>query len=147
MAGAVFADLYAGAGAVGIEALSRGARFAHFVESGRDAIECLQTNLARLGVEPARYRIHRATVGAVLDQAPCPLADATIVFADPPYDAGGADDVIRRLRAAEFARLDVVVVEHRTRVEVAPPDGMVLERDRRFGDTTLSYFVPRPHGE
>jgi len=147
VSGAVFADLYAGAGGVGIEALSRGARLVHFVESGRDAIECLQANLARLEVEPTRYRIHRAAVGVVLDATPCPLADATIVFADPPYHTDGADDVFRRLRAAEFGQLEVVVVEHRTRVEVSPPAGMVFDRDRRFGDTTLSYFVPGPDGE
>ncbi len=83
----------------------------------------------------------------MLDETPCGLTDATIVFADPPYDGGGVDDVLRRLRTAEFDHLEAVVVEHRTRVRIEPPDGMALDHDRRFGDTTLSYFAPASVGE
>jgi 16S rRNA (guanine966-N2)-methyltransferase len=137
---AVFADLFAGAGAVGIEALSRGARFVHFVENGIDAVTNLRANLESLAIAPARYRIHAATVGTVLEQRPCPLADATVVFADPPYDAGV--DALAELRPPELKNLQVLVIEHRSRVPVHAPHGMRLDRERRFGDTTLSYFVP-----
>lgn len=140
--GAVFADLFAGAGGVGIEALSRGARFVHFVESSRDAVDHLRRNLASLAIEAARCRVYHATVASVLDQQPCPFADATLVFADAPYEADVDADLLQHFRAAEFVRLEMLVVEHRTRRGVLPPEGMVIDRARRFGDTTLSYIVP-----
>jgi 16S rRNA (guanine966-N2)-methyltransferase len=140
--GAVFADLFAGAGAVGIEALSLGASRVHFVEGRPRAVAALRANLAALGADPASYEVHEGTVAAVLARRPCPVAGAAIVFADPPYGADPEAEMWRHFRAAEFAALEFVVVEHRTRVAVAAPEGLALERERRFGDTTLTYFVP-----
>jgi 16S rRNA (guanine966-N2)-methyltransferase len=139
--GAVFADLYAGAGAVGIEALSRGARFAHFVECDRSALDALRGNLAHCGIDASRFRVHEAAVANVLDARPCPIADATIVFADPPYDADVGEELLRRVALAAMPSLSRLVVEHRTRVSVAAPPGMTKERERRFGDTTTTTFV------
>jgi len=142
LSGAVFADLYAGAGAVGIEALSLGASRVHFVEAGPGAVRALRANLAACGAATERFAIHEARVGDVLDRRPCPIADAAIVFADPPYDADVEEECLRRLSGAVFAALDVLVVEHRTRSVLSPPPGLRVERERRFGDTTLTYFVP-----
>jgi 16S rRNA (guanine(966)-N(2))-methyltransferase RsmD len=144
--GAVFADLYAGSGAVGIEALSRGARRVHFVESGSEALECLRANLASCRIEPAGYRIHAAPVAEILERRPSPIADATIVFADPPYDLDVGELILGRCRPGDFDALDVLVVEHRSRRSLPAPAGMVLDRSRRLGDTTLTYFVPSPDG-
>lgn len=140
--GAVFADLFAGAGAVGIEALSLGAARVHFVEANPGAREALRANLRALGADATACEVHEGTVAAVLARRPCPIADAAIIFADPPYEADLETEMWNHFRAGEFAALEVVVVEHRTRVSVAAPAGLVLARARRFGDTTLTYFVP-----
>ena len=144
--GAVFADLYAGAGAVGIDALSRGARRVHFVEVERDAVRLLRENLALCGADPARYVVHAARVADVLAASPCPLADAAIVFADPPYDMNAGDDLLAALDPLALPALDILVLEHRTRSAVVPPAHLRVERERRFGDTLLSYFVPAADG-
>lgn len=140
--GAVFADLYAGAGAVGMEALSRGARHVHFVEWNREALAALAQNLAACAVDRGRYSIHAAGVPAVLDARPCPLGDTRVAFADPPYDADVGGELLSRLHVAEFDGLETLVVEHRTKVALTPPSGLQVGRERRFGDTTLTYFVP-----
>src|SRR5947207_11924861 len=115
IAGATFLDAYAGTGAVGIEALSRGARHAFFLERNRDAVEAIRENLASLRAEA------RATVipGAVLKT----LADhrADIVFLDPPYA------LEREYTAAlELLALDppaLVVVQHAIRLSLADDYG------------------------
>jgi len=147
MEGAVFVDLYAGAGAVGIEALSRGARFVHFVECDRAALYALRDNLDRCGIDASRYRIHPGVVARVMEAHPSPIADATVAFADPPYDADVTADLLRRVTLAELPSLSWLVVEHRTRTPLETPPGMAIERERRFGDTTVTYFVPHGAGE
>src|SRR5512134_399725 len=82
--GAVFVDCFAGAGGVGIEALSRGAARVHFIEERRDAVLALLANLSLCAVAPTRYRVHNARVADVLLRGPNTVGDATIVFADPP---------------------------------------------------------------
>jgi 16S rRNA (guanine966-N2)-methyltransferase len=141
MRGAVFADLYAGAGAVGIEAWSRGAAYVHFVEQDRDALEALADNLRSCGVPAACADVHAASVVDVLDARPSPIADADIVFADPPYETDVAEELLGRVTLDAMARLAWLVVEHRTRTRLVAPPGMLVERQRRFGDTTLSTFV------
>ena len=143
MDGAVFVDLYAGAGAVGIEAISRGARRAHFVEHDRTMVNALRENLTRCGIEADRYRVHAESVAQVMSARPCPIADATIVFADPPYDVDVGDDLLAHVSLDVLPALMWLVVEHRTRVIIEPPSGMSIERQRRFGDTTVTYFVPK----
>jgi 16S rRNA (guanine966-N2)-methyltransferase len=139
--GAVFADLYAGAGAVGIEAISRGARFVHFVEQDRAATAALLENLERCAIGPDRYGVYTASVESVLVARPSALRDATVVFADPPYDADVNTELLARASPASLPSLAWLVVEHRTRTPVVAPPELVIERQRRFGDTTVSYFV------
>jgi 16S rRNA (guanine966-N2)-methyltransferase len=143
MDGAVFADLYAGAGAVGIEAISRGARVAHFVEHDRTMISALRENLARCDLEADRYRVHAEGVAQVMSARPCPIADATIVFADPPYDVDVGDDLLSHVSLDSLPALVWLVVEHRTRAVIDPPQRMSIERQRRFGDTTVTYFTAK----
>jgi 16S rRNA (guanine966-N2)-methyltransferase len=145
--GAVFVDCFAGAGAVGIEALSLGARRVHFIETRRDAVDALRANLSLCGADSARYHVHHARVSDVLAGEPGPLADATILFADPPYDLDVTMEFLAPLRADRFEQLEIVVVEHRSKQRVAPPPGLRVDRERRFGETTLTYLVPGPHPE
>jgi 16S rRNA (guanine966-N2)-methyltransferase len=139
--GAVFVDCFAGAGGVGIEALSMGAGHVHFIEARRDAVEALHANLTLCGAAPSRYHVHHAQVADVLAREPNPFADASIVFADPPYDIDVEAAFLGPLRPERFERLELVVVEHRSKNAITAPRGLRVERERRFGDTTLSYLV------
>jgi 16S rRNA (guanine966-N2)-methyltransferase len=147
--GSTFVDLFAGAGAVGIEALSRGARFVHFVERDRVALEALRANLATCRIEAGRFFVHGESVARILDARPCPIANATIVFADPPYDADLDEALARHVSTDALPELEWLVVERQTRAIITAPADMIRERERRFGETTVSYFVldeERKHG-
>lgn len=131
--GAIFLDAYAGTGSVGIEALSRGARFAVFMERGRAALEVIHENLAALGLEPRA----KVVAGPVL--AGLPQQQAHIAFLDPPYE-------MEREYAAALELLGekpptLVVVQHSIRFQLAEKHG-ALGRVRylKQGDNALSFF-------
>jgi 16S rRNA (guanine966-N2)-methyltransferase len=145
--GAVFADCFAGGGAVGVEALSLGASFVHFVELSREAVAALEANLAICGAAPSRYHVHRARVAELLARAPNPMADSSIIYADPPYAADLDTEFFHDLDPARFQALRVVVVEHRTKQKVTATQALRIDHERRFGDTTLTYLRPAFHAE
>jgi len=133
--GAVFADVFAGTGAVGIEALSRGASRAIFAEQNHAAAAVIRENLRALGLETrALLRHSRATV--VL-----PQIDADIVFLDPPYRLEQEYERALSILAAKPAPL--VIVQHSTRLQLADRYGP-LQRKRvlKQGDNTLSFYEP-----
>ena len=140
--GAVFLDAYAGTGAVGIEALSRGAAHAIFLEKDRTAIETIRDNLASLNLE------RRATVvkGAVLLTLGRP--EAEIVFLDPPY--GLEREYKAALELLGEAPPPITVVQHSVRLALAEAYGN-LRRTRvvKQGDNALSIFsaAPRDAGQ
>jgi len=140
--GLVFADVFAGGGAVGIEALSRGARRVHFVENGGAALQALRANLEMTGIAAERWVVHARPVAAILAENPCPLGDAHIVFADPPYDLDPNSGLLDRLRIEDFSALRCLVIEHAARTVLAPHGGLIIDRERRFGDTMLTVLVP-----
>lgn len=140
VAGARTVDLFAGSGALGIEALSRGAASACFVERERRAASVLAENLRGLGAE-ARSVVVRREVGSFLDghaadgEPPFDLA-----LADPPYGTDDAAALVRRFRALPFAA--ILCVEH----EAGGLAGTDPSWNRRYGDTELSFFVPDEGG-
>ena len=131
-------DLYAGSGAVGLEALSRGAAHALLVESDARAARTLAANVASLGLagaEVRRGRVERVAAHGL----PGPAYD--VVFADPPYDL--TDDELRTVLAdlrPAVADAAVVVVERATRGGAWTwPAGYEEVRSRRYGEATLWY--------
>lgn len=124
--GRTVADLYAGSGALGIEALSRGAASCTFVERDRAALQALRANIAALGIE----RRARVVTGDVL--AVAASVHANVVFADPPYDFTAWDRLLATVRA------DFVVAEADDAVE-APP-GWEATRCRRYGRTWVTFL-------
>ena len=142
--GAAFLDLYAGSGAVGIEALSRGAALVDFVERAPAALSVLSANLARLGVT-AGFRVHNRSVGAFL-KALKAGAGFDVVFLDPPYDADreyaatlgslGGD------AGAALAVGALVIAEHRRKEKLEDRYGS-LGRTRLLeqGDAALSFYA------
>jgi 16S rRNA (guanine966-N2)-methyltransferase len=139
LAGAAVLDLYAGTGALGIEALSRGAARATFVESGRQALAALRQNLAALGLEGAA-RVVALPVERAVTTLPAEAYD--LVLADPPYAAIGAvPRVIEALlRAGALAPDGRVVVEHAARDAAPPVAGLVARPTRTYGDTALTLY-------
>ncbi len=123
---AVVADLYAGSGAIGIEALSRGAATCLFVERGRPALAVLRENLEALGLTG------RAKVMASDALAIAPTIDADIVIADPPYDFDEWDRLLGLLA------VDMVVAEAGRSIE--PPAGWTVTRSKRYGRTWLTFL-------
>lgn len=124
--GAVVADLFAGTGAVGIEAISRGAAHCTFVERDRNALRALEDNIDTLDLE-ARSRIMRSD--AV--QAASTL-DVDIVFADPPYDFAGWETLLGSVRA------DFVVAESGR--GFAEQAGWTITRSKRYGRAWVSFL-------
>ena len=130
-------DLYAGSGAIGIEALSRGAATATFVERGRGALDSLRTNLARTRLA-AQAEVHAGDVERWLASA---TGDASydLAFLDPPYEERAILAPLERL-APLLAPGATVVVKHFWRTEVPPVEGLRPWRERRFGETALTFL-------
>ena len=139
MAGARCLDVYAGTGAVGIEALSRGAAHVTFVERDRRAAALIAANLAICGVEQG-YTIECGDAAAVLRRLP-ESAPFDLVLLDPPYDADPEmlSDTLR-----DAARLTgaggLIVLERASRREPAVPDGLDRTRDVVAGDSALTFL-------
>jgi 16S rRNA (guanine(966)-N(2))-methyltransferase RsmD len=126
-------DLFAGSGALGIEALSRGAAHATFVERSAPALAALRANLAALELDVARARVSAGDALAALRSGDDKY---DLVFLDPPYAqaAALAGDLSRELPAVLRAGARVVSESDRR----APLElGLALERERRYGDTMI----------
>ncbi|MFI9642211.1 16S rRNA (guanine(966)-N(2))-methyltransferase RsmD [Micromonospora sp. NPDC051925] len=141
LVGVRFADLYAGSGAVGLEALSRGAEHVLLVESDPRAARVIRENVAALRAAPAA-RLVTGKVAGVLAAGPGG-EPYDVVFADPPYAVPAAELTALLAALVDHAWLApdaLVVVERSTRS--GPVDwvrGLTAERSRRYGETTLWY--------
>jgi 16S rRNA (guanine966-N2)-methyltransferase len=126
--GASVADLYAGGGALGLEALSRGAASADFVELAPGSLAALRANVVALGVEGVA-RIHRAD--ALRFAARLPPRAFDVALADPPYTTDAAERLVALFRRRPFAR--ILSVEHRADLVLQGND------TRRYGDTAITF--------
>lgn len=144
--GARVLDLYAGTGALAIEALSRGAAGATLVESSRDALAVLRANVESLGLGDRAVVVGsdvRAALRRVLPRGPFDL-----LLADPPWalvDGGEAPRAIAGyVSAGALAPGALVVLEHSARTDAAGVAiaGLALDGTRRYGDTALAFYKP-----
>lgn len=141
LAAGPFLDLFAGAGGVGIEALSRGAPSATFVEQDGAAIHALRDNVDRLRLRERARVVRGDAARAVADLAAAGERFA-VVFLDPPYDSSRAVPALEAVAAGPVL-LDgvVVVLQHGTKTPPASSIGaLALWKARRFGETTLTFF-------
>jgi len=131
-------DLFAGTGAFGIEALSRSAAEAEFVEINDRRCRDIRRSLAGLGLE-TRGRVRRGDAAAVVRRLD---GEFDIVFVDPPYGENPFEKVMSALdRKGTLADGALVFAEHSTRLTLPERlPGVLLDRRRRYGDTTISVF-------
>lgn len=132
LSGALFVDLFSGSGGIGIEALSRGARHAYFVENEKRALTCIQENLQfthlanqatvlKTDVLSAIYGIHEK--------------EADLVFMDPPYDCGHEARVLAALRELPWVTENtLIVIETSLRMDVSflEEQGFFMEKEKRY---------------
>ncbi|MEO8225859.1 MAG: 16S rRNA (guanine(966)-N(2))-methyltransferase RsmD [Gemmatimonadota bacterium] len=121
-------DLFAGSGALGLEALSRGAATADFVEMHEKSLRALRANVDALGVGESA-NIHRGDAERFAERLAPGAYD--VVFADPPYSIDSASRLVALFRRTPFAR--ILSVEHRADVTVTGDD------TRRYGDTAITF--------
>ena len=133
--GARVVDLFAGSGALAIEALSRGARFALFVDNGAEARALLRANVEALALGGVT-RIWRADA-TKLGQAPAG-GPFSLAFLDPPYGQNLAGPALAALVAGGWLEEDALcVVEEAAKAEIAAPEGLAVEDERTYGDTRI----------
>ena len=140
--GALFLDAFAGTGAVGIEALSRGAQRVVFLERDRRAIRLIGENLD-LGAWSGSSHVMEGDVGGSIARLAREGTRFSIVFLDPPYDAADHAELLRG--AARILEPDgILVLEHRssTRIESLPEACVRPLRTYRYGDTSLTTLLP-----
>jgi len=130
MAGARVLDLFAGSGALGFEALSRGAEVVDFVEIAPTSLAAIRENAAALDAGSAAV-VHRADALRFVDRLAAHAYD--VAFADPPYDLGLAEALAERWLAVPFA--DVLAIEHRA-TQMLPGS---TDR-RRYGGTAITFY-------
>ena len=144
---AVVLDLFAGSGALGIEALSRGAARAHFIEKSRRVVEILNSNIAML--PGADCAVHFGPVERVLPGLAKKGLKFDLVFMDPPYNRGIVPRTLEALCRLGLLAPDCrVIAEHETRFK--PPreiDSLFRIDRRKYGDTTISIYSPFIGGE
>lgn len=132
-------DLYAGSGALAIEALSRGDGTADLVERAPVACEAIRRNLSRSGLA-GRARLHCTNVLRALERLDGPY---TLILLDPPYADLAADGVLMALGASPLIGADtVLVLEHgRSRSPPSAAGALALQSDRRYGDTGVAFYA------
>jgi 16S rRNA (guanine966-N2)-methyltransferase len=136
-------DLFSGTGALGLEALSRGARHCLFVEEAAEARGLIRTNVEALALTGVT-RLWRRDATRLGDCAPMEPFD--LAFLDPPYGRGLAEAALRAIVAGGWLRPDgLAVVEEAADVEIEPPAALEVVDERRQGDSRL-LFLRRPEG-
>jgi 16S rRNA (guanine966-N2)-methyltransferase len=140
--GARVLDGYAGTGAVGIEALSRGASHVTFVEQDRRALRLIADNLAGCGVR-ADYTIEAGDLVTMLRGHPGPPFD--VIWLDPPYDVTGIRDALEAA-ARVLGPEGLLVLERATRRQPEVPPALTRTRDVKSGDSTLTFFARSRNG-
>jgi 16S rRNA (guanine(966)-N(2))-methyltransferase RsmD len=135
--GAVFLDAYAGSGAVGIEALSRGAKRVILIEKSAAALKVIETNLAALGIGREAVVV-RGNAAALISKH-----EAEIAFLDPPYHGNAA--YAESLEALAAGTCPLVIAQHESRFQMQDQYGSLRKyRVLKQGDNSLTFYERRP---
>lgn len=146
VAGGTVLDLFAGSGALGIEALSRGARHVVFVDENPRCVACVRENLHHCGFRTG-HRIVRGRLPDVLQTLRAALPrPADLVLMDPPYGWTRRDALFESLDRCSLLKDHARIVCEHFHKDVFPraPSRFLLEKQRRYGDTVISFFLYLP---
>lgn len=131
-------DLFAGTGALGLEALSRGASYALFIEESAEGRGLIRSNVEAFGLT-GRTKIFRRDATALGDAGT--TAPFNLVFADPPYGKGLGERALRSARAGGWLAPEALcVIEEAAAASFDPGSGFVLLDERSYGDTTIRFL-------
>jgi 16S rRNA (guanine(966)-N(2))-methyltransferase RsmD len=142
VAGSRVLDLFAGCGALGLEALSRGASHVTWCDSSDRSIAAVRENASKLGVPASAATVLHMPAHAAIARLSRAGETFDIVFLDPPYEGGLYEETMLALGMGRVvARGGLVAVEHARRIEVDPVFGdLVLKKRRQYGETIVTYF-------
>jgi len=145
ISGAKVLDLYAGTGALGIEALSRGAASAVFIDRHKTALSVIQKNISACNLVN-RSKIIRWNILANLNCLKSSVHRFDLAFLDPPYDTGAIPKSMHNLHASGALEKGAeVVIEHSAREEIVEPlSGFDISAQRRYSDTVFSFCRYNP---
>jgi 16S rRNA (guanine966-N2)-methyltransferase len=143
--GSTFLDLFAGSGGIGIEALSRGAVRAVFVEQDHRILKALRTNLRRCAYTHERAYVRTGDAIRYLNKLIAGDDAFDIIFADPPYAGNLVQKVVTLIECAGRAICRLLVVEHGAAVSHDDRGALEMMQTRKFGQTYVSYYRSR-HG-
>ncbi|HNU67857.1 MAG TPA: 16S rRNA (guanine(966)-N(2))-methyltransferase RsmD [Myxococcota bacterium] len=140
--GASVLDLFAGSGAMGFEALSRGAARVVFVDSEQRSLDAVRQNAAALKVVERSISLMALTASAAIRSLASKKERFDVVFVDPPWESGIYEQTLLELGLSGIVDPDgIVVVEHARRYPVDAVHGpLVMTRDRTYGDACVAYF-------
>lgn len=140
--GARVLDLFAGSGALGLEALSRGATFALFVDQHRQPVSVIQKNIFSCGLEAAA-RVIRCDLGHGFNWAPTSGGGFQLAFMDPPYNKGFVNSTLVRLHTAGLLEEEAIVVVEHSPLEPIPDEEtpFILKDQRKYGKTLVSFLL------
>jgi 16S rRNA (guanine966-N2)-methyltransferase len=138
VSGSIFVDAFAGSGAVGIEALSRGAAMVYFIESNIRTLKILESNLANCG-EGLNWRIYSLPVTKGLEVLAASGEHPDIVFFDPPYEFDQYTELLTV--AANLFPSAMLIVESSSRIKITLPPGVHVIKERKTGEKLLSFLA------
>lgn len=139
--GARVLDLFAGSGALGLEAISRGAASVVFVESDASAAMIVRRNAVAVIEDKERFRIMPMPAIRALRRL---RGSFDIVLVDPPYDRGAREELVVLMQRALLAPEAIVVVEHRSGEDALLPSSLRVMRSAKYGDTSLTFASIAP---
>lgn len=147
--GKVVLELFAGTGAFGIEAISRGAKYVTFVDNNNRCVDTIRSNLVSLGVADSRYDIMKTNALSVMPRFDRSEEKFDIIFLDPPYHIGFAKKCLINIDAYDIlAPNSLVIIEHfKKDVLTSQLNTLIPERERRYGDSIISIFRKKAYAE
>ncbi len=137
--GARVLDLFAGTGAMGLEALSRGARFCLFVDHAAEAVRIISANI-QLCVVQERSRIIQGPVTSVVRRLCSENELFDLIFMDPPYGKGYLEESLELVEKIASGDALVVAERHAKDEQPAVPGQWQIDRERKYGDTLISLY-------
>ncbi len=134
----VFMDIFAGSGSLGLEALSRQAKFVYFIEDGSEALRCIIENLKNFGFA-AKAKIFKRTLPAGLKKMEL-QHKLDVIFCDPPYDRKLVNTTLAGLIERGFVSDETLILVEHTRREMPSVAALTLVKEKQYGQTLISYL-------